>query len=177
MPSAMRVSIRAPARGATRDGTDDLFFNPRPRTGGDTAVRTRGTVSHRFNPRPRTGGDMRGPRAAAARLSFNPRPRTGGDVRHDVRSRSDLTGCFNPRPRTGGDAFATNSRRIWFNRGAGFNPRPRTGGDDRNVQRDPRELRTVVSIRAPARGATDGQRRRSAVEPGFQSAPPHGGRL
>ena len=55
------VSIRAPARGATRvslaSRRSGCRFNPRPRTGGDTASRMRTPCGPCFNPRPRTGGD------------------------------------------------------------------------------------------------------------------------
>ena len=58
---AVQVSIRAPARGATR----------RP---GCTCR----AASGRFNPRPRAGGDGDGP-CVGRRGGFNPRPRAGGD--------------------------------------------------------------------------------------------------
>ena len=53
-----------------------------------------------------------------------------------------------------------------------FNPRPRTGGD---TQRPSCHGAERVSIRAPARGATDGVAG-AVVAFWFQSAPPHGGR-
>ena len=62
-----RVSIRAPARGAT--------------IGAAHRVLEAGT-NHRFNPRPRTGGDIATPVCLISTSieSFNPRPRTGGDT-------------------------------------------------------------------------------------------------
>ena len=53
-----------------------------------------------------------------------------------------------------------------------FNPRPRTGGD---AKARLFLARQVVSIRAPARGATRRLGRRGRKSR-FQSAPPHGGR-
>ena len=57
----LKVSIHAPARGATpvgvRDGGSLLCFNPRPRTGGDKRELVFHRRHPRFNPRPRTGGD------------------------------------------------------------------------------------------------------------------------
>ena len=59
------VSIRAPARGATR--TQDAgppgrsCFNPRPRTGGDHNGDAAHAPGEGFNPRPRTGGDSGAP--------------------------------------------------------------------------------------------------------------------
>ncbi len=124
----------------------------------------------------------------ACACCFNPRPRTGGDL-GPVASEGGAV-CFNPRPRTGGDrpaqlAGAPNQ---------GFNPRPRTGGDHGPVGLAWTTLvsihapargatfygwdgrsDTLVSIHAPARGATLGQ---AMHESGglFQSTPPHGGR-
>ena len=54
-----------------------------------------------------------------------------------------------------------------------FNPRPREGGDDLSIGPAVEQL---VSIRAPARGATTGHSD-SPSKPKFQSAPPRGGRL
>ena len=56
-----RVSIHAPARGATRSSsprTRRTRFNPRPRAGGDaTSRKPLMRMSRCFNPRPRAGGD------------------------------------------------------------------------------------------------------------------------
>ena len=55
------VSIRAPAKGATREELSPawhgLRFNPRPREGGDTKQSCRSRCRWSFNPRPREGGD------------------------------------------------------------------------------------------------------------------------
>ncbi len=78
-----------------------MYFNPRPRAGGDAAVSVRFPGGGYFNPRPRAGGDLSPDWYLIPLLHFNPRPRAGGD------------GCwygelenmryFNPRPRAGGD--------------------------------------------------------------------------
>ena len=76
---------------------------------------------------------------------------------------------FQSAPPHGGDRVdvgATSATR-------GFNPRPRTGGDDATSDQQPLRL---VSIRAPARGATFPPAALTSPRL-FQSAPPHGGRL
>ena len=62
------------------DLSDD-GFNPRPRTGGDTADEVK-APSRSFNPRPRTGGDRVRWRLTWCAGRFNPRPRTGGDSKY-----------------------------------------------------------------------------------------------
>ena len=99
---------------------------------------------------------------------FNPRPRTGGDIRVEDLV-TDSSG-FQSTPPHGGRPCAARE----LVEATGFNPRPRTGGD-RTQSHDGVTFTRVVSIHAPARGATmwviapaDGAR--------FQSTPPHGGR-
>ena len=57
------ISIHAPARGATSGNKSFLwvylYFNPRPREGGDAWRACRAPGSRHFNPRPREGGDRR----------------------------------------------------------------------------------------------------------------------
>ena len=59
-----RVSIRAPARGATRGGAVlrgvHAGFDPRSRTGSDAGCPRRLAGSNSFDPRSRTGSDARG---------------------------------------------------------------------------------------------------------------------
>ena len=135
-----RVSIHAPARGATRLACamrSSRCFNPRPRAGGDKICQPMSIADRTcFNPRPRAGGDARRRSGLSTDgFCFNPRPRAGGDSHRDsVRSRR-----FNPRPRAGGDRHVPC-----------FNPRPRAGGD----QADRTSVCCDVSIHAPARGAT-----------------------
>ena len=122
-----KVSIHAPARGATFGGREPrrapgLFqstlphgerragralarryvrFNPRSRTGSDHMYAFIASPLARFNPRSRTGSDPRVARTDTATMRFNPRSRTGSD-QHRHRHRDDH-GCFNPRSRTGSD--------------------------------------------------------------------------
>ena len=57
----MCISIHAPAWGATRFsaycGLVAIYFNPRPRVGGDPAHNIAVQRPQNFNPRPRVGGD------------------------------------------------------------------------------------------------------------------------
>ncbi len=121
---------------------------------------------------------------------FNPRPRAGGDSR--ARSAFQNSCCFNPRPRAGGDDTVLSTR----TNSQGFQSTPPRGG--RQPIARPRLMLVVVSIHAPARGATrpPKRRRRSYCcfnprpraggdglgsmhrtwSDGFQSTPPRGGR-
>ena len=78
-----RVSIHAPARGATSCLAgiiqDHHGFNPRPRAGGDFLVYHDLASFLCFNPRPRAGGDINRPKTNTTLHCFNPRPRAGGD--------------------------------------------------------------------------------------------------
>ena len=120
-----------------------------------------------FNPRPRTGGDHRAivERCGQCEL-FQSAPPHGGRQTSPSRLRS--WGWFQSAPPHGGRPLPAGGR---VGR-AGFNPRPRTGGD---VVHHVVVRFHAVSIRAPARGATEGNTG-VGVEPWFQSAPPHGGR-
>ena len=121
-----RVSIHAPARGATSLMAYQLGVEG-------------------FQSTPPHGGRHRYSSPSNLPLLFNPRPRTGGDTEHDLAAR--WAPCFNPRPRTGGD-IAMGIFLCGFvvsihapARGATRNGRY-TGSD------------WPVSIHAPARGAT-----------------------
>ena len=102
-------------------------------------------------------------------ISFNPRPRMGGDVLLVMLATTSPTVSihapawgatayvedfpasllsFNPRPRMGGDGRPWRSLPCKER----FNPRPRMGGDA-NATGHP--VRCIVSIHAPAWGATD----------------------
>ena len=164
------VSIHAPARGATRPGlwhrSASWFQSTPPRGGRPLGM---AMLLHRscFNPRPRAGGDDQTARLYGEIISFNPRPRAGGDVRLSMILTFDFS--FNPRPRAGGDSAAgVNTIGV-----IGFNPRPRAGGDLAFLV--PSELSGVVSIHAPARGATRYVDHR-ITSSRFQSTPPRGGR-
>ena len=142
------VSIRAPARG-------------RP-----SAMPTASSGSC-FDPRPRTGGDIQHGMSFSRGPGFDPRPARGA-TRYTVGAHL-VRDSFDPRPRTGGDA----ARDCSTSRRACFDPRPRTGGDRRRLGRG---CSLLVSIRAPARGATLVVNREPPLSLVFRSAPPHGGR-
>ena len=72
--------------------------------------------------------------------------------------------CFNPRPRTGSDHGIDGSARG----GIGFNPRPRTGSDLAKVEH---LVDLLVSIHAPARGATLEHSRRKRQTDSFNPRP------
>ncbi len=80
---AATVSIRAPARGATRmisRSSPRFLFRSAPPHGGATSQCWRFfLLPHGFDPRPRTGGDAGAVSYARAHRGFDPRPRTGGD--------------------------------------------------------------------------------------------------
>ncbi len=127
-----RVSIHAPARGATtsmvRWPMASMFQSTPPR-GGRRALSIQPCKSPTcFNPRPRAGGDRRMSRDRAMSPRFNPRPRAGGDFRQP---------------------FFYVERRL-------FQSTPPRGG--RPVQLACARAGLTVSIHAPARGATSGRR-------------------
>ncbi len=88
-PVAARVSIHAPARGATMKimgrCASHGCFDPRPRTGGDLPPLARMIAAEEFRSTPPHGGRrVRAIPAHHGRLhGFDPRPRTGGD--RDIR--------------------------------------------------------------------------------------------
>ena len=82
-PVGRRVSIHAPAWGATRGGTAPE------------------TAAPCFNPRARVGRDMGRCLCSSSRRCFNPRARVGRDGRQEVLPR--VRARFNPRARVGRD--------------------------------------------------------------------------
>ena len=165
------VSIRAPARGATRSRSS--------------------TRPHRacFNPAPPHGG-RQDCRAACAIPGVSIRAPARGATPSFVTWHLGQLLFQSAPPHGGRPACVLGTLR--FHR---FNPRPRTGGDDR-ITGYSGDLRSV-SIRAPARGATSCAVRCSPIRrfnprprtggdsttasrmtkpKSFQSAPPHGGR-
>ena len=144
-------------------------FNPRPRAGGDTKDVGGSLSAIAFQSTPPRGGRLeKALDIHAAQVSIHA-PARGATFR------PLLSPCFpvsfNPRPRAGGDkallggvsyvlAFQSTPPRggrqnQWFSRSGAsrrFNPRPRAGGD-RYVRNGASAL-VVVSIHAPARGAT-----------------------
>ena len=166
-----------------------LYFNPRPRAGGDLChprpAERKGDISihapaqgatlsvgsvegvrKNFNPRPRAGGDLLMRCIIVGLNYFNPRPRAGGDV--SLLKKEVLVRDFNPRPRAGGDSFPPGD----MIGGGDFNPRPRAGGDESCSFP---LYAGLISIHAPAQGAT-GKSQRQSLLTSFQSTPPRRGR-
>ena len=145
------VSIRAPARGATRylsfRPPDQLFQSAPPHGGrllGGSCERPGQTC---FNPRPRTGGDSSAAPASAQvkRVSIRA-PARGATPRRLLRApRSNVFQSAPPHGGRRGDASM-----VWC-RPNSFQSAPPHGGRPpvRSI-----EMPVPVSIRAPARGAT-----------------------
>ena len=78
-----RISIHAPARGATEDMAEKLGisenFNPRSREGSDRYHHLPNTLLANFNPRSREGSDYCRHHFQRLLLDFNPRSREGSD--------------------------------------------------------------------------------------------------
>ena len=151
-PRCTRVSIRAPAWGATcalpRESPATSFQSAPPR-GGDSEFNRGTSLVSGFNPRPRVGGDcemacplvgqgrrvsIRAPAWGATRVGRLAQRHSAVSIRAPAlgatRSRrpSPAPGsCFNPRPRVGGDIFVGSQRPRPAD--SCFNPRPRVGGD------------------------------------------------
>ena len=81
--TSARVSIHAPARGATKPcGERILIYDVSihaPARGATSTPTPRTAPNQCFNPRPRAGGDLLGVHEPAWYACFNPRPRAGGD--------------------------------------------------------------------------------------------------
>ena len=173
-PLRRQVSIHAPARGATRRGRcrrpPAPCFNPRTREGCDSPSRWRRFASIRFNPRTREGCDTTSSSSWRTPTRFNPRTREGCDLSASPsRSLPNEFQSTHPRGvrresglrRTGPDQFQSTHPR-------GVRPRPRCRSPGARSRFNPRTregcdhkvavqvLKTVVSIHAPARGATTG---------------------
>ncbi len=188
----LRVSIHAPARGATSTRHDvGAFFGVSihaPARGATFGMATKCRHFGCFNPRPRAGGDQSAYSPRATLGCFNPRPRAGGDLRirwlrprNVVSIHAPARGAtkhpgvgfyrdrFQSTPPRGGRPRRTNAARHIVL----FQSTPPRGGR-RSAPAGPAP-ECLVSIHAPARGAT-----RSARQPGrhgkFQSTPPRGGR-
>ena len=195
-----QVSIHAPAKGATVRLEPSIgrtsSFNPRPREG---ATRRRPSAADRrteFQSTPPRRGRRRRPSMPASRsivsihapakgrpmtlAEYSARrcrfqstpPRRGRpcSARHHAASDRSRRASFNPRPREGGDLPAPMPRP----RRGRFNPRPREGGDLPTPCIDDRHV--MVSIHAPAKGATGASVASIAATAQFQSTPPRRGR-
>ena len=79
--------------------------------------------------------------------SFNPRPREGGDI-YSSSFRHQQVGFQSTPPRRG-----RRIKRCCVSSLSCFNPRPREGGDNKPK---PPKYQVLVSIHAPAKGATQG---------------------
>ena len=146
------VSIRAPAKGATR---------------GFAAARHPAHVSIRA---PAKGATRRVQRLECARQGFDPRSREGSDA--DARARRFFMICFDPRSREGSDPRRLSLTGVsgWFRSALPRRERPYTVKKPRRTRPFrsalPRRERRAsalwhvspdpVSIRAPAKGATVG---------------------
>ena len=121
-------------------------------------------------------------------MGFNPRPRAGGDewqrlvpsayrvsIHAPARGATVVIGIpnwlakFQSTPPRGGRLAIVAGTATSF---VGFNPRPRAGGD---LAAKDASLPIMVSIHAPARGATYGGAAVIQIIV-FQSTPPRGGR-
>ena len=145
------VSIHAPARGATtpsqRSNLDmTICFNPRAREGRDARPTCSLSEARSFNPRAREGRDFVRPlRHFRQNLFQSTRPR---GARHRPGRRAATNSSFNPRAREGRDQPTTHPT----TEARSFNPRAREGRDF--TYDTLHDLQDVVSIHAPARGAT-----------------------
>ncbi len=139
------VSIHAPARGATYQW------------------RTLCERLYRFNPRTREGCDQSERQSASCEKFQSTHPR---GVRQRLLKTRSPSGCFNPRTREGCDVAPSAPDPAE----TGFNPRTREGCDSQLHQE---QKRLLVSIHAPARGATS-RDIHHWLALGFQSTHPRG---
>ena len=185
-PALDAVSIHAPARGATsrRDagGAGEHCFNPRAREGRDSCRLLPSARTRRFNPRAREGRDA--PRAGADQSAVGvsihapARGATPGPEHHrlpgPVSIHAPARGAtvppptrrspcrrFNPRAREGRDMQhpARQAKRQQFQSTRPRGARPEDLGRGRDGE--------LVSIHAPARGATIDARLRYRMNQGF----------
>ena len=172
------VSIRAPARGATvgehasRRATRGHVSIRAPARGATASARCMGARRDGFNPRPCARGDQGLPVASGSHEAVSIRAPARGATGVTDHSTFGFVG-FNPRPCARGDSSESGQH---CNAPRSFNPRPCARGDQATVTA--RTMGPVyVSIRAPARGATDHVRfSRRWNDWAFQSAPLREGR-
>ena len=145
------VSIHAPAWGATPAGLQERAsrpgFNPRARVGRDNrGGKGIGLATPFQSTRPRGARPSGWRHARLSAVGFNPRARVGRDPA-GLQERASRPG-FNPRARVGRDAAENESH------GGGFkfqSTRPRGA---RRIHALPHLRSQIVSIHAPAWGAT-----------------------
>ena len=99
-----------------------------------------------FNPRSREGSDVDVPSSVLDNGYFNPRSREGSDCNFMLLSGQGRD--FNPRSREGSDVYIYNT----LFKPDNFNPRSREGSD---IPVECSCYYLIISIHAPARGATD----------------------
>ena len=170
-PYHAKVSIRAPAKGATLDPghlrqVDGGFQSAPPRRGRHRFATCH--TSHRcFNPRPREGGDgVAGP-VCAVRWCFNPRPREGGDA-NPVACPTPSSMFQSAPPRRG--RRGARSARLRCSRVSIRAPAKGATFGHLDVH-----LHLGVSIRAPAKGATGRSATRRHRWRSFNPRPREGG--
>ena len=147
---ALRISIHAPTRGATRFLSEDalfpLDFNPRSHEGSDSTSFTLSLILSDFNPRSHEGSDeINRMQVLHLRLFQSTLPR-------GERPRYSFTTCFlqhfNPRSHEGSDDRCNSLvHRVIY-----FNPRSHEGSDFIGPCR--KDVSLFISIHAPTRGAT-----------------------
>ena len=167
----MEVSIHAPARGATRPGRlaagGKKCFNPRPRAGGDKTNSSKTTKKWMFQSTPPRGGRPCLRRIGLHVWLFQSTPPRGGRPKIDIR----VAVCiwFQSTPPRGG-------RQPWahsFAVGRLFQSTPPRGGRRGTTVID--GGMTIVSIHAPARGATSSVLTRQQPVSCFNPRPRAGG--
>ena len=165
------ISIHAPARGATKQqkaGCVCLQFQSTLPRGERPQFSLSQKVKEYFNPRSREGSDWYEIPAQTLSTQFQSTlPR--GERRSCVVSPSGFWN-FNPRSREGSDDMhAALDYELEH-----FNPRSREGSDTRQPKNG---LLILISIHAPARGATSTEAFRNPLRVLFQSTLPRGERL
>ena len=143
------VSIHAPARGATLNGCPmsmpSFCFDPRSREGSDCRYPGLSRYARCFDPRSREGSDAVCQHSYPDPLGFDPRSREGSDKGWSGFASS--TSSFDPRSREGSDSAAGTTVVTVLC----FDPRSREGSD---IYKRWGAVCHTVSIHAPARGAT-----------------------
>ena len=184
------ISIHAPPRGATCLLFGNQFtvdFNSRPSARGDRWRPSRTCRPTNFNSRPSARGDRGKEPDWACNANFNSRPSARGDWKHPSvyrRGRFQFTPLREGRPALKGLITENND----------FNSRPSARGDNRAERRRAardifqftplREGRHtpeigldpyyIISIHAPPRGATSGERAEKVFQQISIHAPPRG---
>ena len=143
------ISIHAPARGATADEwcryRQAGDFNPRPREGGDRLLPVTGKAQNHFNPRPREGGDLISARQPSSPEGFQSTPPRGG-------RRKRCRRCPKRAP---------------------FQSTPPRGGRRQLGRFSSQSI--LISIHAPARGATTARQIQQPKHSYFNPRPREGG--